>query len=191
MEVIWKAIVMILTGTILLRIAGRKSISQMNVAQTVIIFAVGSIIIQPFIYHDVFRTIVAASVFVLILIIMEFLQIKFNFFERFLTGTSIILIEDGELQVNNLKKLRFSVDELEMHLRQKGVSSIHDVKMATLESNGMIGYELKDYAKPLTVGDFEKMLPMLVLKHTEQPPGPIFQEVEQKKSNHDNQEKLN
>ncbi len=182
---------MILTGTILLRIAGRKSISQMNVAQTVIIFAVGSIIIQPFIYHDVFRTIVAASVFVLILIIMEFLQIKFNFFERFLTGTSIILIKDGVLQVKNLKKLRFSVDELEMHLRQKGVSSLQDVKMATLESNGMIGYELKDYAKPLTVGDFEKMLPMLVLKHTEQPAGAIFEEIEQKKSNHDNPEKLN
>lgn len=44
---IWKAIVIVIGGVLILRLAGRKSISQLTVAQTVMMVAVGSLIIQP------------------------------------------------------------------------------------------------------------------------------------------------
>ncbi|WP_343310412.1 hypothetical protein AAHT65_14130 [Bacillus atrophaeus] len=40
--VLWKSAVMIVVGIILLRIAGRKSISQLSVTQTVIMISIGS-----------------------------------------------------------------------------------------------------------------------------------------------------
>ncbi|MDQ0858090.1 uncharacterized membrane protein YcaP (DUF421 family) [Bacillus sp. V2I10] len=62
------------------------------------------------------------------------------------------------MNTQNLKKLRLTVDQLEMRMRNQGISKIEDVKTATIEPNGLLGYELKDNAKPLTVGEFKKLL---------------------------------
>ncbi|PAK40199.1 hypothetical protein CHH47_29345, partial [Priestia megaterium] len=47
MNFIWQSIVLILAGILLLRIAGRKSIAQMTLAQTVVMISLGTIIVQP------------------------------------------------------------------------------------------------------------------------------------------------
>jgi uncharacterized membrane protein YcaP (DUF421 family) len=57
-----------------------------------------------------------------------------------------------------MKKLRLTVDRLETRLRQIGVAPIDEVKYATIEVSGQIGYELKDDMKPLTKGDFFDIL---------------------------------
>ncbi|MFD1018281.1 DUF421 domain-containing protein [Thalassobacillus hwangdonensis] len=158
MNFILQSIIMVFAGILLLRIAGRKSISQMTLAQTVVMISIGSIIIQPIIETSVWRTIIAASIFVGALILMEYLQVRFNFIEKFITGKSKIVIENGELNVDNLKKLRFTVDQLEMRLRQQGISNMKDIKTATLEPNGQLGYELIPEARPLTVGEFKKLM---------------------------------
>ena len=142
----------------ILRISGRKSISQMTIAQTVVMISVGSIIIQPIIEDSVFRTTIAASVFVFFMMFIEYLQIKFNFLEKIITGKARIVIQDGQIVVANLKMLRFSADQLEMRLRQQGIANIEDVKTATLEPNGQLGYELMPHAKPVTLGDLQQML---------------------------------
>lgn len=47
MNFIWESFILILSGIFLLRLAGRKSISQMTLEQTVVIISIGTIIIQP------------------------------------------------------------------------------------------------------------------------------------------------
>ncbi|WP_186328358.1 hypothetical protein [Paenibacillus sp. 32O-W] len=44
---IWKSAILVIAGMVLLRIAGRKSISQMSVATTVIMISIGTTIVQP------------------------------------------------------------------------------------------------------------------------------------------------
>ena len=97
MVVVWESLLMVVAGLFLLRFAGRKSISQMSLAQTVVMISIGSIIIQPIVESSVWRTLLAASMFILALIVMEYLQVKFNFMENFITGKSKIVIEQGEL----------------------------------------------------------------------------------------------
>lgn len=57
-----------------------------------------------------------------------------------------------------VKKLRLSVDLLEMKLRQSNVNKMEDVQYATLEPNGQIGFELKENKKPATKDDINMML---------------------------------
>ncbi|MGM8216368.1 DUF421 domain-containing protein [Bacillaceae bacterium W0354] len=191
---IWESLVMVLAGLLLLRIAGRKSISQMTLAQTIIMISIGSIIIQPIVEQNVWRTIVAASIFVLALVIMEYLQIKFNVIEKFITGKSKIVIENGVVVEKNLRKLRFTVDQLEMRLRQNGITSISDVKVATLEPNGQIGYELMPEAKPLTIRDFKQLMNQYLndqVFHTnEQNQHNIFNELKENNRNKQNHKHL-
>ncbi|MGV2940188.1 DUF421 domain-containing protein [Mesobacillus sp. LC4] len=155
---IWQTAFLILSGILLLRIAGRKSISQMTLAQTVVMISLGTIIVQPIVEKSMWKAIAGAAIFVAAIVILEYLQLKFNFFEKFITGKSKIIIQNGQLNIKNLKKLRLTVDQLEMRLRNKGITKLEDVKYATIEPNGQLGYELMDDAKPLTIGEFKKAL---------------------------------
>lgn len=157
MDWIWKAVLIIIVGTLILRIAGRKSISQMTLAQTVIMIGIGSLLIQPVAGKNVWVTFGVGAVLVLTLVVIEYSQMKMNWFEKFITGQSITIISNGQLHEKNLKKLRFTVDQLEMKLRQQNVSSINDLKTATLEPNGQVGYELKDDKKPATKQDIDDL----------------------------------
>lgn len=161
MDFIWESMVLITAGLILLRFAGRKSISQLTVPTTVVMISIGSLIIQPIVEKSVLKTIVATAVIIAVLIIAEYLEMKFDFIEKLLTGNSLTVIENGQIVEKNLRKMRFTVDKLEVRLRQLGIKKISDVKTATLEPNGQLGYELQYDAQPLTIGEFKKMMNFL------------------------------
>lgn len=162
LDLIWKAIIIVIGGTFLLRLAGRKSISQMTLAQTVIMIGIGSLLIQPIAGESVWVTLAVGVVLILTLILMEYVQIKGDFFEGLLTGKSKVLIENGILNEKNLKKLRMTVDQLEMNLRQENVSRISDIEWATLEPNGRLGFILKKEAQPVTKKEFQELTKMVV-----------------------------
>lgn len=153
-----KSIVLVAAGMLLLRLAGRKSISQMTVGQTIVMISIGSIIIEPIITDRIPNTLAAALTFVLFLMFTEFLEVRFPIVEKFLSGKAKVIIDEGKIHEENLKKLKLTVDKLEMRLRQEGIANIADVKTATLEPNGQLGYELKRSAKPLTIGEFEEAI---------------------------------
>ncbi|WP_010173783.1 DUF421 domain-containing protein [Bacillus coahuilensis] len=155
---IWKAVLIVFVGTILLRIAGRKSISQMTLAQTVIMIGIGSLLIQPLAGKNIWVTFGVGMMLVLTLVVTEYLQVKFDWFETFITGKSKMIIDNGVIQEDSLKKLRMTVDQLEMKLRQQTISRMEDVKYATLEPNGQVGVELQNDAKPATKKDIQDLM---------------------------------
>ena len=161
MDFIWKSLILVIAGIVLLRFAGRKAISQLTISTTVVMIAVGSIIVQPIVQKSVWKTMVATGIFVAVLIMVEYLELNFDFMEKIITGRAVTVIEDGKIITENLRKMRFTVDKLEVRLRQKGITKITDVKNATLEPNGQLGYELFYDAQPLTIGEFKKMINFL------------------------------
>ncbi|PIC70522.1 DUF421 domain-containing protein [Sporosarcina sp. P16b] len=169
---IWKTVLIIVAGIVLLHISGRKSISQMTIGQTVLMIAVGTLLIQPVTSKNLWQTLFLSFILVLTLFIFELLALKWNFFEGILRGRSKVVIENGILKISTMKKLRLTVDELEMHLRQSGIERIDDVKWATIEMSGQLGYVLidrKQYATKediarlqLTLEDMSKQLDLTV-----------------------------
>ncbi|MFC4077054.1 DUF421 domain-containing protein [Salinithrix halophila] len=158
MQWIWQAISIVLVGTVLLRVAGRKTISQMTLSQTVLMISIGTLLIQPVSGHGLGVTFLVASILVISLLIIEYLQLKSDTTESLITGKAVMVIQNGQLQTDNLKKLRLTVDQLETRLRQNSVTKFTDVKWATLEPSGQLGYELMDQAKPATKGDLNQLL---------------------------------
>ncbi|MGK9185177.1 DUF421 domain-containing protein [Priestia filamentosa] len=198
MNFLWQSAILILAGIFLLRIAGRKSISQMTLPQTVVMISLGTIIVQPIVEKSMVKAIGGAAVFTLAIVVLEYIQVKSNAFEKFLTGKSKTVIQNGQLDIKTLKKLRLTVDQLEIRLRNQGITNIQDVKTATIEPNGQLGYELQDDAKPLTVGEFKNVMavyfPQLAKlqdSSVQSPTQPksnsssnIFEEVNQKQERH-------
>lgn len=155
---IWQTILIFFVGTFILRVAGRKSISQMTISQTVVMIGLGSLLIQPITGNGLFITLLAAALLSLLMIITEFVEVKVDFLENLFAGKAVMVIDNGNINTKNLRKLRLSVDRLETRLRQAGIFSIDDVKYATLEVSGQLGYELKDNKKPLTKEDFNILM---------------------------------
>ncbi|WP_226035281.1 DUF421 domain-containing protein [Aquibacillus saliphilus] len=155
---IWKAIVVVIGGIIILRVAGRKSISQLTVAQTVMMVAVGSLIIQPVSERNIWITLVITLLMVLTLIFVEYLVLKFDKAETFIYGKSLVVVDNGKIIEKNLKKLRLTVDMLEVRLRQQNIQHISDLQWATIESNGQLGYLLKPSKLHATKEDIQMVM---------------------------------
>ncbi len=59
-------------------------------------------------------------------------------FRRLVCGTPSVLIRDGRIQQEAMRKNRYTLDELLEELRGQGCSSIEDVKYAVLENSGQL-----------------------------------------------------
>ncbi|WP_432362321.1 DUF421 domain-containing protein [Sporosarcina sp. UB5] len=158
MNLVWQTILIFIVGVFLLRIAGRKSISQMTIPQVIIMISIGTLMIQPITGHGLWRTFGLAAILVLCLIATEFLQLKFDRSETAISGKAVPIIVNGTIQIENLRKLRFTVDKLEARLRQDGISSVSDVQYATLEPSGQLGYMLKPEKQPATKEDIQQLI---------------------------------
>jgi len=156
--IFWQALVLASIGTILIRLGGRKSISQMTTAQLAVLLALGTILGSEVAGKGLAKTILAAATFVGFLALVEWLTLRWNRAEGLIKGEAVPVIINGNLVVSNLKSLRMSVDDLEKRLRIAGISRIEDVKSGTIEDNGELGYELMPHARPVTRGDLEKIL---------------------------------
>ncbi|MEW4309504.1 DUF421 domain-containing protein [Rossellomorea marisflavi] len=178
---IWQTLIIFVAATLLLRISGRRTISQMTIPQTVMMIAIGTLLIQPVSGKGLWTTFGIAGILVICLILTEYIQFKFDPVETAISGKALVVIENGILNEKNLKKLRLPVDKLEQRLRQVGVASHKDVQYATIESNGQLGYNLRPEKQPATKEDIQDLLQALQSGQTSLPKEgtthSIFQEV--------------
>ena len=161
MTYIWEAVAILFTGFFLFRIAGKKTMAEMTSLETITILAMASTIGHAISENDLLKTIFALCSLVALLLLIQFLTSKFNSIEKLFIGKPTPVIQDGIINSYNLKKLRMTVEQLEARIRQNGISSISDIKTASIEINGELGYELTKHAKPVTHGELEEMLNQL------------------------------
>ncbi|MFC9596993.1 DUF421 domain-containing protein [Peribacillus butanolivorans] len=154
---IWKTMLIVIFGILLIRISGRRSVSKMTTETTVIMIFIGTLLIHPVIGENLWVTFAIATILIGTLLLIEYIQMKWDVAENFLTGKSKIVIENGSINEKNLIKLRLSVDALEMLLRQNGIENIKDVQWATIEPSGQLGYLLTNNKKFATKEDIEKI----------------------------------
>lgn len=157
----WKTILTIIYGTLILRIAGRKSLAQMTIAQTIVMLAVGTVLIEPLVGQELTNTFFVVAIVVGTLIVIEYSEIRFPFLKKLFTGEPVILIEDGQIKRENLRRVRMTIQQLEMELRQASISKAADVKWATIEPNGRFGFVLKSELQPIGRYEYQYLLKRL------------------------------
>ncbi|WP_166239828.1 DUF421 domain-containing protein [Paenibacillus turpanensis] len=160
-HIVWKSAFIVIFGILMLRFSGRRSIAQMTAATTVIMISIGNLLAQGIVDKAVWRSAATVGLFLLILMLVEYLEVKLRWFERFISGKAVTVVENGVVDEKQLRKIRMTQHQLEMRLREKGSFQISDLKKVTIEVNGRIGYELMRHAQPVTIGELEKLLKSL------------------------------
>ncbi|GAY78201.1 MULTISPECIES: DUF421 domain-containing protein [Sporolactobacillus] len=150
---LWQAVVILLFGVLLIRVSGRKSISQMTIPQTVIMISIGTMLVQPVSGKSITLSFAIGVIFVATLFVIDQLQLKWDWAESLFSGHAKIIIKNGKLRTRRLRKMKMTVDHIEMQLRQNGVERLEDIEMATVEQSGQIACLLVQKKRPATKED--------------------------------------
>ncbi|MFB5284997.1 DUF421 domain-containing protein [Peribacillus sp. Hz7] len=87
------------------------------------------------------------------------LSLKSKPLRDFIEGRGTVFIKDGKVLEENLKKERYTTDELLTLLRKKDVYRVADVEFAVLEATGDFNVMLKKEHQPLTPKDLNMKFP--------------------------------
>ncbi len=93
---------------------------------------------------------ISLVVWVLVSFLIEILQMKSKVFRDWVDGKGTILIKDGKIMEDNLKKERLTTDELLEQLRKKNIFKAADVEFAVMEPSGEINVLATKENQPLT-----------------------------------------
>ena len=149
---ILRGIVIYILSVFLARIMGRKLISQMTLFDFVVGVSMGSLVANAIISPE--NSQLSATIALVQISIMSaitsFLHIKSIRLRKIVNSEPITLVQDGTIVEENMKKIRLTIDELMMKLREKNAFNLVDVEFAIMETDGQLSVLPKSNKQPLT-----------------------------------------
>lgn len=97
--------------------------------------------------------------FVALTYFISYLTIKSRPLRKLVEGTPTIVIENGRILKENMRGLRYDLDELAGQLRQQGILDPSEVQYAIIETSGVLSVIKKADYQPLTKSDLRIHLP--------------------------------
>ena len=157
-----RSVIFIVVLIVMTRILGKKQISEISFFEYVSGITIGSIAGEVIMGLDdnIGHGVLAIAVFSSITLLVDILGLKSKRFRDLVDGTSTILIKDGKVMEDNLKKEKYSISDLDSLLRQKNVFNIADVEFAMLEPKGDLSVLLKKENRPLSPKDLNLQVAM-------------------------------
>jgi uncharacterized membrane protein YcaP (DUF421 family) len=143
------------------KILGKKQISELSFFEYVSGITIGSIAGEAItgLEKNMFQGMTAIIIFSLATLFADILALKSKSFRDFIEGRGTVFIKDGKVLEENLKKEKYSIDELSALLRQKDIYRVADVEFAVLEPRGTLSALLKKENRPLTPKDLQMKVP--------------------------------
>lgn len=137
------------------RAMGKRQIGELQPTELVITILLSEIVAIPMQDNDLplLSTVIPVLVLVFFEIVISVISLKSVRFRSALQGNSIVVIRDGKLDLEAIKKIRFTVDDILEALREKDVFDIKTVSYAIIETNGSISVLLKPEESPVTKKD--------------------------------------
>ncbi|CAM3955867.1 hypothetical protein COJ48_13485 [Bacillus cereus] len=140
---------------------GKRQISQLSFFEYIAGMTIGDIAAQVSTGLDskFFHGVFAILIFAVVPFFTGILSLKNKTARDFFEGKSTVLIKDGKILEDNLKKEKYTSDELLELLRGKDAFSVADVEFAVLEPSGELNVLLKKDRQPLTAKDIGLKVP--------------------------------
>lgn len=123
-----------------LRLMGKRQIGELEPSELVLTMMISDLATVPM--QDFGIPLLAGIIPILTLLALSMLLSQLSLhnlrFRALVCGTPAVLIREGRLQQEAMRKNRYTLDELLEELRGQGFSSIEGVKYAVLENSGQL-----------------------------------------------------
>ncbi len=140
---------------ILARINGAKEISQLSFFDYIVGITVGSIGAELAVNYetDTWACLLGLVMFMLSSLAISFITNKSMILRRVINGAPNVLIKDGKILYDGLKRARFDINDMLRELRSQGYFDVTAINCAVLETNGKISVMLKSAERPATAAE--------------------------------------
>ena len=131
---------------IILKIMGKRELSQISMFDVVIFLIMSELFSLALNDKDssLMQFIVPIIVIVILELVSAFLSLKSYRIRRFFEGEPTFLIYNGEIDYKAMKKNNYNISNLMIQLRNNNVQSPIEVSFAILEGNGILNIIKKD-----------------------------------------------
>ncbi|WP_027717994.1 DUF421 domain-containing protein [Desulfovirgula thermocuniculi] len=153
-EVVYHTVLIYFIVLLVVRLMGKREIGQFSPFDFVVAIIIAELAAIPM-ESDIplWRGILPLLTLGLLEIALSFLALHFRFLRRLLDGEPQVVIRNGRVIKEELRRARYNLDDLLAQLREKGVVNVGDVEFAVLETSGRLSVILKSQKRPVTPED--------------------------------------
>lgn len=126
-------------GVVVVRVGKSRLLGRVTPLDVIVGFMLGSILSRGIIGETALSSmVVSAFVLVFVHYVVTYIACRWPAFDDLFKGNSRVLIENGQIQFDQLRKSHFSKNDLLEELRVHGIEDSHQVKRAIKERNGQV-----------------------------------------------------
>ena len=165
-----RTLVLYTTLILAIRLMGKRQIGQMEPSEFVVAMLVADLTAIPMQNNAIplVNGLVPMLAVMGLELVLSHLSLRSIRLRKLLCGKPVILIDNGKIVQENLRRTQVTLDELSGHLREKDVLDIQTVQFAILETNGNLSVfpypaELPASARDAKVKASKQYLPVTVI----------------------------
>lgn len=134
---------------------GKRQVGQLQPSELVVALIIADLAAVPM--SEVGIPLINGIIPIITLFIMEellsYISMKSERARGLISGKPSILIERGTIIEDELRRIRYNINDLLEQLRLKNFSNVEDVSYAILETSGQLSVIPKEEKKPVTLKD--------------------------------------
>ena len=134
------------------RLMGKRQIGELDPSELVVTILVSDLAAVPMqdLGIPMLSGLVPIATLIVLEILLSFLALKSRPFRRLLNGQPAIIIRSGRLDIQKLRQMRLTTDEVVETLRKQNVASVADVKYGVIEPDGTLTVIPRQAKQPVT-----------------------------------------
>lgn len=157
LDIFIRSIISIIVLFLITELMGKKQLSELNMFDYVIGITIGSLAASLSIDDSIgyLEGILSIMVYGGAATLISYLTTKSILLRRFFTSSPCVIMNDGKINYNNLKKSRLDINDLLQIARENGYFDFSQINYCILEPSGKISFLPKAKYLPATVNDMK------------------------------------
>lgn len=152
-----RAVFSLVTLFLVSKMIGKKQVSQLSLFDYVISISIGNFAAEMTMNLDsqVLDGFLSIVIFGFLAFLVSTITMKSIVLRRFFIGTPTLIMQDGKFILQNLKKVKFDMNDFLETAREKGYFDISTIKYALMEADGKISFLPKEENLPVINKDLK------------------------------------
>jgi uncharacterized membrane protein YcaP (DUF421 family) len=149
MEIVYRAAFIFGFLWLITRVTGRTTLGELSTFQLLLYVTMGDLVQQAVTQQDysVTAAVLAVSVFGLLTVLISWLSMRFPRVRPVTHGKPVVVVENGEPLMDNMRAERLAMDNLLAAARENGIERFAQIRLAVLEVNGKISFFTEEGAQ--------------------------------------------
>ncbi len=160
-DIICNAVLMYAVLILFVRLMGKRQLGELEPSELIVTILISEVAATPISSPEkpLYYGIVPAAVLFAMELVLSLAMAKSVRIRSFLAGKPALLIAHGRIDQSQMRKNRFTPDELAEALRSQGALDLNDVEYAVLETDGKLNVVFAPASRPVTAGQMDIQAP--------------------------------